>query len=90
MVSTREGAKIKTTKVSSEGLTCNSAKFCTMRKFPAIRYIMSANTTQFRKREISLSRCGADASIDSPKVVSSTVERILSTSIKQRNKGHVI
>jgi hypothetical protein len=29
-----EGAKIKTTKISSEGLTCNSVKFCTSENFP--------------------------------------------------------
>jgi hypothetical protein len=29
-----EGAKIKTTKISSEGLMCNSAKICTSESFP--------------------------------------------------------
>jgi hypothetical protein len=29
-----EGTKIKTTRISSEGLTCNSAKFCTSENFP--------------------------------------------------------
>ena len=31
-------AKIKTTKISSKGLTSYSARFCTSKKFPAIRY----------------------------------------------------
>jgi hypothetical protein len=34
VVSTWEGAKIKTTKTSAEGLTYNSAKNCTSENFP--------------------------------------------------------
>jgi hypothetical protein len=36
-----EGAKIKTTKISSEGLTCNSTKFCCSENFPLYGIILN-------------------------------------------------
>ncbi len=41
-----EGAKIKTTKISSEGLTCNSAKLCTGENFPL--YGMRGKEREYR------------------------------------------
>ena len=49
-----EGAKIKTMIISSEGLTCNSAKFCTSENFPLYSTKTSEKLGIWKSKEYTL------------------------------------